>query len=53
MYECMNCMNRTLVWDNDFSFEDYCMEGEGIVHVYHCTTCGAEVEMYTREDGEE
>ena len=28
-------------WSADYSFEDYGYEGEGIVHRYRCTECGA------------
>lgn len=45
MYECFHCGERTVVWDGDFSFEDYCEEGEGIIHECHCTNprCGARI----------
>lgn len=43
MYECFNCGERAVIWDNDFSFEDYCYEGDGIVHELHCTNCGASI----------
>lgn len=42
-YECFHCLNRSVIWDNDFSFEDYGYMGEGIVQVCHCTSCGAEI----------
>ena len=35
----------SVVWDNDFDYEDYGIEGEGIVHVCHCMHCGAKI-MY-------
>ena len=44
MYECFHCGFRAVVWDNDFSFEDCCYEGDGIVHICHCSNCGAEIE---------
>lgn len=44
MYECFHCGHRSVIWDNDFSFEDFCYEGEGIVQICHCTNCGAEIE---------
>ena len=44
MYECFHCGARAVIWDNDFDFEDYGYEGTGIVHVCHCTNCGAEIE---------
>lgn len=44
MFECFHCGERSVVWDNDFSFEDFCLEGEGIVHVCHCGNCGAYIQ---------
>ena len=46
MYECFHCGCKSVVWENDFSFEDYCLGGEGIVHVLHCANCGAHIEYY-------
>jgi len=45
-YECFHCLHRSVIRDSDFDFEDYGREGEGIVHVCHCTHCGAEIEYY-------
>ena len=55
MFECFNCLQRAVLWDNDFDFEDYGCEGEGIVHVCHCTNCGAEIIYYvsTKTEDEE
>ena len=44
MYECFHCLSRFVVWDCDFSFEDFGYEGKGIVHICHCANCGAEIE---------
>ena len=44
MFECFHCLHKSVVWDSDFDFADYGYEGEGIVHVCHCTNCGAEIE---------
>lgn len=44
MYECFNCLKKCVIWDCDYDFEDYGLEGEGIVHVCHCGACGAEIE---------
>ena len=44
MYECFHCGHRSVVWDADFSFEDFGYEGEGIVHVCHCANCGAAIQ---------
>ena len=58
MYECFHCCTKSVVWQADFSFEDYGMEGEGIIHVCKCMNCGADIEYYIscgdpdEEDGE-
>lgn len=44
MYECFHCCTKSVVWQSDFNFEDMGYEGEGIVHICHCTNCGAEIE---------
>lgn len=44
MYECFHCCTKSVCWDSDFSFEDFGYEGEGIVHICHCSNCGAEIE---------
>ena len=44
MYECFHCGCRAVIWDADFDFSDMCYDGEGIVHIRHCTNCGAEIE---------
>ena len=43
MHECINCHKKSLVWCADFDFADYEYEGEGVVSVYKCSNCGAEV----------
>lgn len=43
MYECFHCCTKSVIWDSDFNFEDYGLEGQGIVHVCHCTNCGAQI----------
>lgn len=44
MSQCFHCGEDTVVWDSDFDFSDFCLEGEGIVQCLHCTNCGAEIE---------
>lgn len=44
MFECFHCLTKSVIWDSDFDFSDYGYEGEGIVHVCHCTNCGADIE---------
>lgn len=52
-YECFHCGAQDVIWDSDFTFEDYGIDGEGIIHNCHCTNCGAEIEYYIRCDEEE
>ena len=44
MYQCFHCLEKAVIWDCDYSFEDFGYEGEGIVHICHCSNCGAEIE---------
>ena len=44
MYECFHCGEKAVIWDADFDFQDYGLEGSGIIHSCHCTHCGAEIE---------
>ena len=53
MYQCFHCLNNSVCWDCDYSFEDFGYEGEGIVQICHCANCGAEIEYripITEED---
>lgn len=45
--KCWHCNNK-LIWNNDFSYEDYGLEGEGIATVLTCSNeeCNAHVEIY-------
>lgn len=40
---CWFCQSP-MIWQSDFSFEDYCMEGEGIIANLRCSNCGADAE---------
>ena len=44
---CWFCKSK-LIWNNDFSFENYGLENEGLVAVLTCSNekCGALVEGY-------
>lgn len=44
MFQCFHCLHQALIWDNDYSFEDFGYVGDGIVQILHCSNCGAEVE---------
>ena len=48
MYECFHCLQKSVIWDSDFDFEDYGYDGEGVVHVCHCANCGADIEYTIR-----
>lgn len=52
-YQCFHCLHNTVHWESDFTFEDYGLEGEGIIHVCHCSNCGADIEYQIRLDEEE
>ncbi len=45
--------SSAVIWDADFSFEDYGEEGEGIYQVCHCTNCGAEITYRIPFDNED
>ena len=46
MYQCFHCLSESVIWDADFDYEDYGLEGCGVVHCLHCANCGAEIEYY-------
>lgn len=52
MYECFNCLQRSVIWDGDFDFSDYGIDDcEGIVHECHCENCGARITYYCPLNG--
>ena len=51
MFECFHCGERAVLWQNDFTFADYDMAGEGLIHELLCTSCGARI-TYEVEDRE-
>lgn len=50
MTKCWFC-GAKMIWQNDFSFEDYLIDGDGVVAVLVCSDeeCGAMAEFYTGE----
>ena len=44
MYECFHCGAKAVIWDADFDFSDYGLDGDGIIHTCHCSNCGADIE---------
>ena len=43
--KCWHC-NSEVIWGGDFDFEDYGMDGEGIVSNLTCSNCKAYYECY-------
>lgn len=43
MDKCPNCGSDKMCWQNDFSFEDFGYEGDGIVSIWSCLDCETEV----------
>tara|TARA_Y100001963_G_scaffold152184_1_gene236485 strand:- start:1258 stop:1578 length:321 start_codon:yes stop_codon:yes gene_type:complete len=46
---CWYCRNE-LIWGGDHTFEDYGIDGEGIVSNLSCPKCEADVEIYKKFD---
>lgn len=53
MYECFHCGHQAVLWQCDYTFDDMGYEGEGIVHLCSCMSCGAEIEYRIRLDEDE
>ena len=53
MYQCFNYGQYTVIWQADFDFEDYGIEGNGVIHVCKCMNCGADIEYYCGEKEED
>ena len=49
---CWHC-NKELISGGDHTFEDYGMEGEGIVSNLSCPNCPTSVEVYYNIDEED
>ena len=46
LYECFHCGQNAVSWDADFDFDDYGIDGEGVINTCHCNNCGAHIEYY-------
>lgn len=44
---CPRCQQSSLIWGGDFTYEDYGMDGEGLVSNYTCPVCGSYLEVFT------
>lgn len=51
-YPCFNCGGK-VIWGNSYSFSEYGVEGDGVVHELHCLDCGAEIVYYCEEEKDE
>ena len=49
---CWHC-NKELIWGGDFDYDDYGLEGEGIVSNLSCQNCSSYVEVYSPLNKEE
>jgi len=51
----MNCWfcQGDMIWGSDFDYEDYGLEGEGIVTNLTCSECGAFAEYYSKPEDDE
>ena len=53
-YQCFHCLSNTVCWDSDYDFEDFGLDGEGIVQCCHCSNCGADIQyIIPLDDNEE
>ena len=43
--KCWHC-REDLIWGGDFDYEDYCLEGEGIVSNLSCPKCHCAVDVW-------
>ena len=43
--KCWHC-NEEVIWGGDFDYEDYGMDGEGIISNLSCSKCPAFYECY-------
>ena len=55
MYECFHCGMRTVILDCDHTFKDMMLgyEGDGLIRIFHCENCGAQIEYWIPEKGED
>ena len=44
MFECYHCLSRSVIWDCDYDADDFGYDVDGIVQIFHCAECGAEIE---------
>ena len=47
--KCYHCNNK-LIWNSDFDYEDFGLDGEGVVTSLSCSKCNAYVEVYSGDN---
>tara|TARA_B100001250_G_C19714796_1_gene750894 strand:+ start:1055 stop:1204 length:150 start_codon:yes stop_codon:yes gene_type:complete len=47
--KCYHCKSK-LIWGGDNTFEDYSIEGEGMVTNLSCSKCPAYYEIFLKEN---
>lgn len=50
--KCPNCEQQELIWDSSADSNDCGYELDGIVSLYHCTNCGAEIEIFVPNENQ-
>lgn len=49
---CPNCNTWKLCWDSDESSDEVGFIEDGVVSFYHCTHCGAQMELFVPFENE-
>mgnify|MGYP003110858497 FL=1 len=48
--KCWHC-GHNMIWGNDFDYEDYGLEGKGIISSFSCSNCEATAEVHLPIEG--
>jgi hypothetical protein len=43
----------SVIWNGDFDFSDYGLDGDGVIHECTCTNCGARITYEVPNKAEE
>ena len=46
---CPMC-NHRMIWNADFDFEDYGIEGSGMISEYSCSNCSVDITIYIPDE---
>lgn len=50
MYECFYCGEKAVIWDGDFTADEYGYDVGGLIHECHCTHCNAQITYFILDD---